>query len=126
MVPLRPASFAARARTLLRAVPAGTVVSYGQVAALLSSPRAARQVGYAMAGLPADTDVPWHRVIRSSGGLAFEGDVSRALLQRALLRAEGVTFTGGDAPDAWRVDLAAHGWRPDPAFVAELLAGDPP
>ena len=82
------------------------MIGYGHVAAALGSPGAARQVGYAMAALPVDTDVPWHRVIHSDGTLATKGDVTRVILQRSLLVREGVPFTGE------RVDMAAFGWSP--------------
>ena len=52
---------------LVRQVPPGRVVTYGQVAALLGSPQAARAVGYALRFLPAGSEVPWHRVINHQG-----------------------------------------------------------
>jgi methylated-DNA-protein-cysteine methyltransferase-like protein len=91
---------------LVRQIPAGKVMGYGQVAAALGSPHAARQVGYAMAGLPADTDVPWQRVIHSAGTLATRGDPVRAVVQRGLLEREGVQFLGE------RVDMGRFGWSP--------------
>jgi methylated-DNA-protein-cysteine methyltransferase-like protein len=59
-----------------------------------------------MAALPGDTDVPWWRVIRSTGALALQGDPSRGMIQRARLEEEAVRFRGD------RVDLATHGWAP--------------
>lgn len=99
-------SFHTRVYEVVRTIPAGRVMGYGHVAAVLGSPRAARQVGWALAALPAGTDVPWQRVIRSSGGLAFQGDPSRALVQRALLEDEGVVFEGD------RVPMERYGWSP--------------
>lgn len=81
-------------------------MGYGHVAAALGNPGAARQVGYAMAALPPDTDVPWQRVIHSDGTLATKGDPVRAVVQRGLLLREGVRFLGD------RVVLAEHGWVP--------------
>jgi methylated-DNA-protein-cysteine methyltransferase-like protein len=86
----------------VREVPAGRVVTYGQVAAAVGSPRAARQVGFALAGLrvrPEDADVPWHRVINREGRISGRGEVARAEQQRALLEAEGVLFDGTDKCD---------------------------
>jgi methylated-DNA-protein-cysteine methyltransferase-like protein len=99
-------SFHARVYELVARIPPGRVMGYGHVAAALGSARAARQVGWALAALPAGTEVPWHRVIRSSGGLAFQGDPSRALVQRALLEEEGVVFEGD------RVPMGLYGWAP--------------
>lgn len=98
--------FRDRVYQLVRGIPAGRVMGYGHVAAALGVAGAARQVGYAMAALDADTDVPWQRVIHSDGTLATKGDPVRAVVQRGLLEREGVRFLGD------RVVLADHGWTP--------------
>lgn len=95
-----------RVQELVRSIPAGRVMGYGHVAAALGHARMARQVGWALAALPAGSDVPWHRVLRSSGELAYAGDPQRPLLQRHLLEVEGVEFRGE------RVDMARFGWHP--------------
>ncbi len=77
---------------IVRTVPPGRVTTYGDVAAVAGSPRAARQVGYAMAALPAGTDVPWHRVINSQGRISHRGDVERPLEQLRRLEDEDVLF----------------------------------
>lgn len=90
----------------VREVPPGNVVTYGQVAAALGSVRAARQVGFALAGLrvrPEDSDVPWHRVINAKGMISHRGELERPSEQRELLEAEGVAF---DAQG--RVDLKRY------------------
>jgi len=57
-----------RVYEILRCVPQGKVVTYGQLALLAGHPRAARQVGWiAHAGGP---DLPWQRVVNRFGGLA--------------------------------------------------------
>ncbi|HBD97020.1 MAG TPA: methyltransferase [Gemmatimonadetes bacterium] len=91
---------------IARKVPAGRVTTYGAVAAEAGLPGRARQVGYAMAALPDDHDVPWHRVINArgevsprAGGTAFEK------IQRNLLEAEGIVFNARG-----RVDLDRFGW----------------
>ena len=92
-----------RVHTLVRRVPAGRVVTYGQVAALVGAPRAARAVGQAMRVCP--SGVPWHRVVNGRGAISRRGDGSGALSQRLLLEGEGVRFARG------RVDLRRYGWR---------------
>lgn len=77
---------------LVSDVPAGRVTTYGDVAAALGAPRAARQVGWALAALPEGRDIPWQRVINAQGRISFRGDTPRGVLQEALLRAEGVVF----------------------------------
>ena len=70
-------------------VPAGSVATYGDVAAALGSPRIARQVGFALAALPPDLPVPWWRIVAAGGRLSTAPTTARR--QAALLRAEGVT-----------------------------------
>lgn len=105
--------FRARVYAAVRAIPPGRVAGYGDVAAAIGSPRAARQVGWALAalsegGLDAEGDpVPWQRVILKSGGLALRGDPVRALIQRQLLEEEGVVFRGD------RVPMDRYRWQPE-------------
>ncbi len=89
-----PSPFRSRALAVVSSIPVGTVMSYGDVAAAAGAPRAARQVGYALADLAGHTDVPWHRVVRASGALALAESTTGALLQRARLEAEGVPWRG--------------------------------
>ena len=91
-----------RVYALVRRVPAGRVVTYGQVAALAGAPRAARAVGQAMRVCPAG--VPWHRVVNGRGTISRRGDGSGALSQRLLLEGEGVRFARG------RIDLGRFRW----------------
>jgi methylated-DNA-protein-cysteine methyltransferase-like protein len=95
-------SFRAAVWRLVRRVPRGRVVTYGQVAALVGTPRAARAVGQAMRVCP--PSVPWHRVVNGQGKVSRRGDGSGALSQRLLLEGEGVRFVRG------RIDLARYRW----------------
>jgi methylated-DNA-[protein]-cysteine S-methyltransferase len=71
---------------VVRAVPAGETLTYGEVAALAGSPGAARAVGGAMARCPLFPAVPCHRVVRASDGWSgWGGDIA---LKRRLLDAE--------------------------------------
>lgn len=94
---------------LVRQVPRGMIVTYGQVAALLGSPRAARAVGYALRFLPAGSDVPWHRVINHRGHISLRTPPASPLLQRLLLEAEGVIFNAEGG-----VDLTRYRWSGTP------------
>lgn len=89
-------------------VPAGRVTTYGDVAAAIGSPRAARQVGYALAALtqPRVETVPWHRVINAQGRISLRGDALRGPLQRAKLLSEGVAFDTRD-----KIDLQVYRWH---------------
>ena len=79
--------FFERVYAVVRRVPKGRVISYGEIAKILGCPRAARQVGWAMRQSP--DDIPWQRVIKSDGSIAGGGFSE---LRRALLEAEGVGF----------------------------------
>ena len=79
---------------VVRRVPRGKVVTYGQVAAILGQPRAARAVGMALAALsgrPEHHTIPWQRVIGSAGRCTHR-DGFWASVQRDLLEREGVRF----------------------------------
>ena len=96
--------FTKRIYEVVREIPTGFVLTYGQVARLAGNPRGARGVGFALHRNPEPGVIPCHRVVFRDGsltdGFAFGGpDV-----QRRLLEAEGVTFT-----EDGRVDMARHG-----------------
>jgi methylated-DNA-protein-cysteine methyltransferase-like protein len=86
-------------------VPAGRVVTYGQVARMAGRPGAARHVGWALSALPAGSGTPWHRVVNASGAISSRGSGGSEERQRVLLEAEGVRFR----PDG-RIDLEAYRW----------------
>jgi methylated-DNA-protein-cysteine methyltransferase-like protein len=93
----------ARIYDAIRRVPRGRVATYGQIAASIGLPRHARLVGRALRSLPEPSDVPWHRVVNSSGRVSRRPSESDRL-QRLLLEAEGVVFgpTGRLALDDYR------------------------
>ncbi len=91
---------------VIRAIPAGKVATYGQVARLADMPRCARTVGYAMADCT-DPSVPCHRVVDRFGGTKTCFDTFAPGTQQAMLEAEGVSFR----PDG-TVDLEHCQWEP--------------
>ncbi|MCL1882673.1 MAG: MGMT family protein [Defluviitaleaceae bacterium] len=86
---------------IVKQIPTGQVVSYGQIARMLGNPRGARQVGWAMANCP--DGLPWQRVVMADGSIT--GGVW-ADLRRSLLLDEGVPFL----PDG-RVDMKKCVWN---------------
>jgi methylated-DNA-protein-cysteine methyltransferase related protein len=102
-----PSSYQRVYRVVAR-IPRGRVATYGQIAALAGLPRAARQVGYALAALH-DQKLPWHRVLNAKGEVSARSEPQFEGLQRAMLEREGVKF---DAKG--RVSLERYRWR-DPA-----------
>lgn len=93
-----------RIYALVRQIPPGYVSSYGRVAQLAGC--TARTVGFALAALPRENDVPWQRVINSQGKISPRADGGGNALQRDLLELEGVCF---DARQ--RIDLGVYGWH---------------
>ena len=94
-------------------IPPGTVATYGDVARQAGLAGAARRVGRALRGLPADTRIPWHRVINAQGRLSLPQGSAGQLAQRERLEAEGVVFVGG-----LKIDLATYRWRPGQSGTA--------
>ncbi len=100
------APFTANAVRVIRSIPRGKVASYGQVAALCGSPKAARQIVRILHTLSAREKLPWHRVIGSAGRISLpEGSGFEE--QKALLKKEGVRVSEEGA-----VDMARHSWKP--------------
>jgi len=93
-------------------IPKGAVANYGQIAEISGIPRGARQVGYALRHAPKDLDLPWHRVITSSGKSAFDPNSGNFRTQRDRLLEEGVPLING------KVDMKKYRWEPD---LDELL-----
>ncbi len=100
-------SFYSRVYEVVKKIPKGKVTTYGEIAAILNSPRAARAVGYALNALKKNESqfIPWQRVINAKGEISFKGDTIRANLQRKLLEQEGIVFN-----IVAQIDLARFGW----------------
>ncbi len=103
----------ARVWALVRRVPPGQVVTYGQVAAMVNPPKGTairnylafgpRWVGGAMAHCP--EDVPWHRVVNAQGKISLRRSDGGAE-QQTRLEAEGVVFD-----EAGRIALDRYRWQ---------------
>jgi methylated-DNA-protein-cysteine methyltransferase-like protein len=87
-------------------IPRGRVVTYGQLALLIGRPRAARWVGRQMGRLPADSVLPWHRVVNARGRSSLPLDEAGDNRQLRLLRREGIEIRDG------RIRLGRFGWDP--------------
>ena len=76
---------------MIRLVPSGKVVSYGQVAAYIGVPRAARQVGGTLRSLEGNVDLPWWRVINNQGKITIKGNWHNDKnIQKKLLESEDI------------------------------------
>ncbi|MGK0498538.1 MAG: methylated-DNA-protein-cysteine methyltransferase-like protein [Oceanicoccus sp.] len=75
-------------------IPRSYIASYGQVAAQAGLPRAARLVGTVMKNLPADSKLPWHRVVNAQRKISLAVGTENYQRQKRRLIAEGVIFSG--------------------------------
>ncbi|MCL2200876.1 MAG: methylated-DNA--[protein]-cysteine S-methyltransferase [Oscillospiraceae bacterium] len=93
-------SFSKQVYEIVEQIPFGKVLSYGDIARIIGSPRAARQVGWAMRNCP--DDLPWQRVVMADGTITG-GEFAE--LRKAFLAQEDVPFL----PDG-RVDMKNCRW----------------
>jgi methylated-DNA-protein-cysteine methyltransferase-like protein len=98
-------TFPKRVYQLVSKLPSGKVSTYGQLALLAGSPRAARIVGAALRNAP--PGLPCHRVLYRDGSLCCDQAFGGKEVQRGLLEKEGIPFL----PDG-RVDLKCCLWDP--------------
>lgn len=89
----------------LREVPMGKVVTYGQLAALVGHPKAARAIGTFMRTNPDAPATPCHRVVGSDGRLTGYSAGAGLFTKLQMLKDEGVHFKGD------RVNLSASQWH---------------
>ena len=78
----------------IRAVPNGEVVGYGEIARRAGLLGRARMVARVLSNNE-DKHLPWHRILRSDGGIAFPKDSAHYVEQIQRLRAEGVVVVNG-------------------------------
>jgi methylated-DNA-protein-cysteine methyltransferase related protein len=92
---------------VVRKIPPGKVLSYGQVAELAGLYGKARLVGYALFRVEIASDIPWQRVVNAKGEISYS--IARGggdYLQKTLLEQEGIQFTLAN-----RIDLNIYRWQ---------------
>lgn len=94
-----------RVYKIVRRIPRGRVMTYGQIAVILGKGYTPRTVGFVMHGAD-EKQTPWHRVINSQGRCSTGGVVLPADKQQRMLEAEGVEFKSGTCA------LEIFLWRP--------------
>ena len=96
-----------RVYEIVRQIPVGRVMTYGQIAGILGEGYTPRTVGYVMHG--ADTkETPWQRVINAQGACSTGRMTIPVNLQQQILEAEGVKFN-----EKGRCDLNVYSWSPE-------------
>ena len=92
---------------MVRDIPSGRVMTYGQLATLMGQRLSPRAVGWAMNRAP--EDVPWQRVVNARGGCSTDRLPGMPPgYQRTLLEREGIEFR-----DDGTLDLDRYRWSPD-------------
>jgi methylated-DNA-protein-cysteine methyltransferase-like protein len=98
--------FTAKAIEIIKRIPEGKVMTYGQIARLAGSPRGARQVVRILHSLSKKHKLPWHRVINAQGRIGVKDDESY-MTQKLALLSEGVEWSEDDC-----IDLATYQFHP--------------
>jgi len=93
---------------IIKSIPEGSVMTYGQIAACAGSPRGARQVVRILHSLSEKYGLPWHRVVNARGEIVLQEEESR-YMQRHYLENENVEI-GLDG----RIDLDVYRFIPQP------------
>ncbi|MEX1030449.1 MAG: MGMT family protein [Paenibacillaceae bacterium] len=93
--------FTQRVVEIIKAIPAGYVMTYGQIAAEAGSPRGARQVVRILHSMGEKYDLPWHRVVNARGEIAIQQEEGR-YMQKLYLENEGVVFDSNGLIDLER------------------------
>jgi len=101
---------------IVRRIPSGRVMTYGQLAEILGEGYTARTVGFVMHS--ADQTVPWQRVINAQGACSTGRVIVPPDLQQRMLVSEGIVFN-----EKGRCDLARYRWTP-PEYEAGGEVGD--
>jgi methylated-DNA-protein-cysteine methyltransferase-like protein len=99
--------FTERVVEMIKSIPEGKVMTYGQIASLAGSPKGARQVVRILHSMSKKYNLPWHRVINSKGEIGFKDDES-FIVQKLLLESEGVEFI-----DNRCINLEQYQFHPD-------------
>lgn len=104
---------------VVRSIPDGRVMTYGQIASCLDNRISPRAVGWMLHRCP--DGVPWQRVVNASGGCSTDRlpDIPTGL-QRSMLEREGVAFSA-----AGTLDLERYRWRPPPLAAGAAVWGEP-
>lgn len=97
--------FTQKVITIIQSIPEGRVMTYGQIAELAGSRRAARQVVRVLHSMSQKHGLPWHRVVNVKGQVVIKDDASY-FEQVATLQSEGV-----DVNDEGYINLEKYQWK---------------
>ena len=103
---MKEASFKEKVLNAVKTIPYGKVASYGQIALMCDSPRAARQVGWILSKSGGEKGVPWWRIINSMGYISIKHLEVGPEEQRILLQQEGIVVS-----DNFEIDMEEFQYR---------------
>lgn len=103
-----------RVYELVSKIPAGRVMTYGQIAEILGEGYTARTIGFVMHAANSE-DIPWQRVINSQGSCSTGKILLPYNIQQKILEEEGVEFN-----DKGRCKLDKYRWYPE-GFRSEII-----
>jgi len=103
-------NFYQKVYALTRKIPEGRIATYGQIASLITSPKAARVVGWSLHVADNKMDLPWQRVVNSKGMISTTCLDHPKEQQAMLLRKEGVKVEEID--NNYFIDLKKYLWKP--------------
>ena len=112
--------FKQRVIEIVRLIPYGKVVSYGQVALYLGLPRSAREVGWVLNSTEGKVDLPWWRVINRNGFITIKGTrFNTPVVQKRLLEAEGI-----EVSEKYQVDMKTIRFIADEGLLKKWQLSD--
>ncbi|MEG6522755.1 MGMT family protein [Desulfotomaculum sp. 1211_IL3151] len=98
--------FTERVIDIIRSIPRGRVMTYGQIAGFAGSPQSARQVVRILHSMSRRHNLPWQRVINAKGKIALQNKESYNEQER-ILKNEGIEVGLNGT-----IDLAKYQWHP--------------
>ena len=99
-------TFLQKVELIVSQIPAGKVMTYGQVAQCIGQ-GTARLVGIALSSLPTGSSIPWHRVVNAKGGISPRANPQSSLEQIQRLLDEGIQFNRNQ-----ELDLNSYRYKP--------------
>ncbi|MFD1862194.1 MGMT family protein [Planococcus chinensis] len=99
--------FTEKAISIIKGIPPGMVMTYGQVAAYAGSPRGGRQVARLLHSMSGKYDLPWHRVVNAQGQIMIQDPEAR-FAQQTFLQQEGVEVSVNG-----KIDLSRFNFHPE-------------
>lgn len=108
-------SFKEKVYNVVKTIPQGTVASYGQIALMIGIPRTARQVGWVLAKVTDEQQIPWWRIINNKGYISIKNNEYSAMEQKQKLEKENIKVT-----DDFQIDIKKYRYIINQKGITEL------